>query len=70
MSPGEESCSWQIHVSLVIIAIGCGVVKVNLAPFGADQVLLLNEFIPNFDKYLDLYVFCSTFIIKEIFTNV
>ncbi|KAL3856879.1 hypothetical protein ACJMK2_011587 [Sinanodonta woodiana] len=34
----DENCAWQVYITLTIIAVGTGVVKANLAPFGADQV--------------------------------
>ena len=38
-SPYQENCAWLVCVALIIIAIGNGSVKANIAPFGADQVL-------------------------------
>jgi peptide/histidine transporter 3/4 len=37
----SEGCSAIIFFSLTIIAIGTGVVRVNLPPFGADQVVIV-----------------------------
>jgi dipeptide/tripeptide permease len=36
--PFDEACSGTIFLALSIIAIGSGVVRVNIAPFGSDQV--------------------------------
>ncbi|XP_074640754.1 solute carrier family 15 member 4-like [Tubulanus polymorphus] len=33
-----ENCSWVVYLSITLMAIGCGTVKTNIAPFGADQV--------------------------------
>lgn len=40
-SPFDESCSWLIYITLLLIAIGCGVLKANICPFGSDQVVYL-----------------------------
>ena len=37
-SPFTERCSWLIFIILFIIAIGNGILKSNIAPFGSDQV--------------------------------
>jgi dipeptide/tripeptide permease len=34
----KENCWWPVYISVVVIAIGYGAVRVNLIPFGADQV--------------------------------
>jgi len=34
----EENCWWPVYISVVVIAIGYGTVRVNLIPFGAVQV--------------------------------
>ena len=42
----DENCSWLIFLVLLIIGIGTGSAKANIAPFGADQVkLCLYDFI-------------------------
>ena len=38
-SADNEQCSWAVYLGLVVIAIGTGAVKANVAPFGADQVI-------------------------------
>ncbi|ESO01894.1 hypothetical protein HELRODRAFT_149824, partial [Helobdella robusta] len=38
VSLSEERCSWAVFLSLTIIAIGYGGVRVNIVPFGALQV--------------------------------
>ncbi len=35
---GSNYCSWAVYVSLITIAVGAGAVRVNLPPFGGDQV--------------------------------
>ena len=34
----DEYCSWTVFLSLTIVAIGYGAVRVNIIPFGALQV--------------------------------
>jgi peptide/histidine transporter 3/4 len=34
----QENCWWPVYISVIVIAIGYGAVRVNLIPFGADQV--------------------------------
>lgn len=34
----DAQCSLSLYISLILIAIGAGVVRTNLAPFGGDQV--------------------------------
>lgn len=34
----EENCWWPVYISVVLIALGYGSVRVNLIPFGAVQV--------------------------------
>ncbi|XP_014670145.1 PREDICTED: solute carrier family 15 member 4-like [Priapulus caudatus] len=36
---GGPHCAWLVYFSLVIVALGSGGVKANIAPFGADQVM-------------------------------
>ncbi|XP_076452782.1 solute carrier family 15 member 4-like [Babylonia areolata] len=36
--PFDERCAWLVFVALLIIAVGTGFVKANIAPFGSDQV--------------------------------
>ncbi|XP_013381601.1 solute carrier family 15 member 4-like [Lingula anatina] len=36
--PWTEQCAWAAYLSLFIMACGVGIVKANLAPFGAEQV--------------------------------
>ena len=35
---GEAACSTPLYIFLILIAIGAGMVNVNLPPFGGDQV--------------------------------
>lgn len=35
----EETCSWVIILTVVIIGISVGFIRANLGPFGADQVI-------------------------------
>ncbi|XP_071789853.1 solute carrier family 15 member 4-like [Asterias amurensis] len=35
---GSNYCSWAVYVSLITLAIGSGAVRVNMPPFGGDQV--------------------------------
>lgn len=38
----SENCAFAVLVPLCVMAIGIGAVKANIAPFGADQVSVMN----------------------------
>ncbi|KAL8560656.1 hypothetical protein ACOMHN_052672 [Nucella lapillus] len=38
VNPFDERCAWLIYITLLVIAVGTGFVKANIAPFGCDQV--------------------------------
>ena len=56
----EETCSWIIILSVVLIGISVGFIRANLGPFGADQVkkvinlILELDFLFNF--FLNYYI--------------
>ena len=35
--PFDERCAWLVYIALLVIAVGTGFVKANIAPFGSDQ---------------------------------
>lgn len=37
-SIADESCSWVVIITVVLVGIAVGFIKANLGPFGADQV--------------------------------
>jgi peptide/histidine transporter 3/4 len=41
-SPGREHCALQIYLALTVMGLANGVIKANIAPFGADQVNMVN----------------------------
>jgi len=41
--PLETPCALWVYLALLLIAIGSGMFKANIAPFGADQVLCLGD---------------------------
>lgn len=43
LSRFENPCALWVYVGLLLIAIGSGMFKANIAPFGADQVLNLGD---------------------------
>lgn len=37
----EKYCGWAVYLGLILVAVAVGSVKANIAPFGADQVSIL-----------------------------
>lgn len=46
---GSSNCSVSLFISIILIAIGAGIVRTNLAPFGGDQVRYLHYVLLGYD---------------------
>jgi len=53
----HENCWWAVYLSITIIGVGYGIVRVNIIPYGAFQVLLYNLYFALTLYFLSVFVF-------------
>jgi len=65
---GHYVCPFFIYLALVVVAMGTGLLRANIAPFGADQVCrIVLSICKIFDVCHILYIFFPIFIIHIYF---